>query len=577
MGAGAARGLCSPAMAKAGRARSWTAVCLAAAVVIAACTAPPTTAVPSASPGPVAGGRAVVHGGDPATLSPVLANDAGSAALASILYRGLLASDATTGAPGPSLAERWEVTADGRTLTFHLRDGLRWSDGAALTGDDFAFTVEAVMRSAKTVRKSLFHDIVGIADFQERRAATISGIAVDGSKITVRLAKPLCPALSGIGTFPILPRHVFGRYADGASLDSAPENDRPSVASGPFRLREREAGKRLIFVRNERYHGVPALLDEVEVRTDAGTAKVALLGGLVDVASFSPADVGFRDDLRRSGQLNVLTYTGARYTYIGWNQLRGGKEFFRSKAVRQALAYGLDIDAVLDKGLGGEAVKMLAHTLPRSWAYDPSGLNEFRYAPARAEELLRGDGWAKGADGVYAKGGQRLAFSITTFAAIDHDALLREAVDQYRRIGIEVTPVIEDATRFIGRLSSSRDSVYGAQGGRDFDAFMLRWVLGPDPDPYDIWHSGGSSNFVGYRNEAVDRALEDGRTKCSLEERRVAYKTVDRHLNDDQPYRFAFALNSMVVSAKHLQGLQPATFGGAYGTFWNVEKWWVKR
>lgn len=551
----------------------------AALLCIGACV-PPSSVTPSASPGPVPGGRVVSHiGADVTTLNPVLSADANSSEISGLLYRGLLRYDGQTGLPVPALAARSDVAADGRTLTFHLQPGLRWSDGVELTGLDFTFTVEAVLRSAKSTRKSNFQDIVGAKDFQERRATTITGITVDGDAIRISLERAFCPALGIIGTFPVLPRHVFGKYTDGATFDSAPENTTPAVASGPFMLRERELGKRLLLVRNGRYYGGPALLDELELRVlPPSEMKSALLAGEIEVAS-TVADPALRDELRRSGRLDVRTFRGIRYTFIGWNQLRGGKEFFRSKAVRQALAYALDVDAVLDKVMGGEAVKMLSHTHPASWAYDPSGLNEYRYSPQRAEELLKGDGWARGADGVQAKGGQRLAFSIVTFPAVDNEALLREAVDQYRRVGIEVTPVIEEFTPLVARLLRSSDPVYGAQEGRDYDAVILRWVLGPDPDPYGIWHStqASASNFIGYRNAVVDRALEDGRTKCALEERKAAYRTMDRELNEDQPYRFVLAPNSLVVSAKHVQGLEPATFGGAYGTLWNAERWWVKR
>lgn len=553
---------------------------LSAALLSAGACAPLASAPPSGSPAAVPGGRVVAYSSsDPVTLNPVLSNDALTSDLGSLIYRGLLRQNGHTGLPVPGLAARSEVSADGRTLTFHLQPGLRWSDGVELTGEDFKFTVEAVLRSEKSIRKSNFQDIVGAKDFRERRAATISGISIDGDVVRVRLERAFCPALSLIGGFQVLPRHIFSKYTEPAAFDSAPENTLPAVSSGPFTLREREPGKRLLFVRNGRYYGSPALLDELEVRIlPPNEMKGALLAGEVDVAQ-SIADPALRDELRRSGRLDVRSFRGLRYTYIGWNQLRGGKEFFQSKAVRQALAYGFDVDAVLDKVMGGEALKMLSHTHPASWAYDPSGLNEYRYSPQRAEELLKSDGWARGSDGVHAKGGQRLAFSIVTFTSVDNEALLREAVEQYRRIGIEVTPVIEPVDPFFARLLSSRDPVYGAHGGRDVDAFIVRWVLGPDPDAYSIWHSTQTSanNFIGYRNAVVDRAVEDGRTKCSLEERKAAYRTMDRELNEDQPYRFVLAPNSLVISAKHVQGLEPATFGGSFGTFWNAERWWVKR
>ncbi len=311
---------------------------------------------------------------------------------------------------------------------------------------------------------------------------------------------------------------------------------------------------------------------------DATALAAALKTGEVDVARVEPKDA---DDLRRQDHLTLHAYLAPGYTYIGWNQLRGGKEFLQSTAVRQALAYGLDVDQVVDKVLFGEGKRMVAHTPPTSWAYDPEGLNPYAYDPARARALLEADGWTRGADGIYARDGQRLELTMVTNSGNKaRETLLQVAVEQYRQIGVDVTPRTESFEALTDRLGKSRDAVYGDAGGRDFDAAILGWNMGPDADAYGTWHSTqvkGGQNQIGFRDAEVDRALEAGRTICGLPERKQAYKAFNQRLNEEQPYNFGFAANTLLAVNKKVQNVEPGPFPNVQnGYLWNLERWWVK-
>src|SRR5262249_18444018 len=137
----------------------------------------------------------------------------------------------------------------------------------------------------------------------------------------------------------------------------------------------------------------------------------ALKDGEVDLTQIDPKDL---QDVQSDADIQVFKYVNLGYTFIGWNQQRGGKEFLQDKAVRQALAYGLNIQAIIDRALDGQGVKMVGQVPPVSWAYDPSSLNSYDYDPGKAEQMLQDDGWARGDDGIYAKDGQKLAFTLLT-------------------------------------------------------------------------------------------------------------------------------------------------------------------
>jgi peptide/nickel transport system substrate-binding protein len=239
---------------------------------------------------------------------------------------------------------------------------------------------------------------------------------------------------------------------------------------------------------------------------------------------------------------------------------------------------------VVERVLFGEGVKMIAHTPPVSWAFDTQGMNDYKYDPAKAEQLLQGDGWAKGPDGIYAKNGQKLEFDIVTNSGNNvRETLLQIATEQYKQIGVQVDPKTESFEALVDRLTKSKDAKYGDQGGHDFDAVIIGWSLGSDPDGYSIWHSsqkGTGNNFIAYNNSTVDKALEDERSQCTTDQRKAAFKTFDKQLNEDQPYNFGFSPNTLMFVNKKIQGADPGPFGGSTGKGlieWNMEKLWVKQ
>ena len=531
---------------------------------------------------PKPGGRVILGDiSDIKTMNPVLVTDVPSDLVSSRLFTGLLRVDAKTGEVQPNLAEKYDFSSDGKTLTFQLRDGLKFSDGSPLTGDDFKFSVMALLRSKKTNHKNNVDQIVGARDFIDGTASDVSGIGVDGNTITVNLANSFCPALTQIGTLSIIPKSVYGKYIDPSdaskNLDDAPENSAPPVSSGAFTFKEWVPNDHVTVVRNDNYWN-KANIDEWVHKTypnqDALTA--ALKVGEVDMAQFDPKDL---PDMQTLPSVRVFKYLNLGYTYIGWNQLRGGKEFLQDKAVRQALTYGLNIQQVVDKVLFGEGVKMVADTPPVSWAYDASGLNTYDYNPSKAEQLLQDDGWTKGSDGVYEKDGNKLAFSIVTNAGnVTRETLIQVAAEQYKQIGISVEPKTESFEALVDRLTQSKDPKYGDQGGHDYDAVVLGWSQGADPDMYSVWDSNsthaGENNSIQYKNPDLDKAIDDSRTKCATGDRKDAFKRANQILNEEQPYDFGFAANVLLGVSTKIQGIDPGPYA-RYGQA-KPETWWIQ-
>ncbi len=552
-------------------------------VLVAASCAQGPTAPRGESGTPVAGGRIVEASiSDVKTLQPVISTDTASSGAWGLVYIGLVRTNPDTGDTEPGLAEKFELSADGLAVTYTLRDGLVWSDGVSFTGEDYKYTVEAVARSKKTVRKSIFQDIVGWKDYVDGKTDSIGGLTVspDGKVITIKLTKVFCPAitnLAGAGGG-IVPKHHFTKYWDSKTTDTSkniddnPLNMAPPASMGPFVFKEHRPGDRITFTRNERYYRGAPLLDEyvIKVYADQTAIKAALLTGEVSFAGAQPQDV---DELKRQDHLSFFSLPTRSYNYIGWNAGAAKAPWLRSREVRQALWHGINVDAIIQKIVLGHGRRVYSHTPPVSWAYDEEGLSKYPYDVAKAKQLLEQAGAKMGPDGVYRwTDGQKMRMRIETNQGNNvRETILQFAQEQYKQIGIEIEPLLESFPALLDRTDP----------GPDFESFILGWSLGIDPDSYSIWHSSqrGKNQFndVEYVNPDVDRALEAGRNgpDCSREARKKQYKTVDQNLNRDAPYSFLYSGNTLTFANKAVQSFDPKPF--STGSAWNIERWWIRQ
>jgi peptide/nickel transport system substrate-binding protein len=555
-------------------------------LVATACTSGTTpsaaggpSATAAASETPVAGGRVVVGAtGDPKTMQPVISTDTQSSGIWSWVYSSLTRANYKTGETEPNLAEKFELSKDGLTLTYTLRDGLTWSDGTAFTGEDWRYTVHAVARSKKTVRKSTFQDIVGWNDYRDGKTDAISGITVTGKTIEIKFAKVFCPATAAMGAAGggILPSVAFKKVWNEKTLDTATNIDdnalnmNPPASMGPFVFKEFKPGIQVTFTRNDKFWRGAPLVEElvVKVYADATAIKNALVTGEVTYGSVEAKDY---DEVAKVDALKGYRYKSSGYTYIGWNEKAAKAPWLANRDVRQALWYGINVDAIMKKILFGLGSQVYGHNPPTSWAYDTSGLTTYTNDVAKAKSLLEKAGAKMGADGVYRwTDGQPMKMRIETNQGNNaRETILQFAQEQYKAIGIQIDPLLESFNALLDRTDP----------GTDYEGFIIGWSLGADPDPYSIWHSSqqgkGQFNNVGYTSAAVDQALIDNRNgpDCSQASRKKALHTVDQNLNQDAPYTFLYAADVLTFANKQLQNFVPDT----YSASWNIEKWWYKK
>jgi len=562
--------------------RMFVSVLGAASLVATACA--PSTTAPGATPAqaetPVAGGR-VIEGtaSDAQRLNPATSNDNVSSLVSGKIYDSLVNVDPKTGDPIPWLG-KWTVSSDGLTYSWTIEAKANWSDGKPIIADDFLTRVKSQLRSKVTPNKSTFNDVVGAQDYQAGKATSVSGIKIDPAdpkKFSVTFTKVFCPALLSVFGSAPLPTHIFGKYTVDSdvtkNLDDAPEINAPPVASGPFKFKEWRKGDQIILSRNDTYFLGAPLLDEyvLKVVADSTVGAAQLKTGELTVYSIQPGDVA---DLSKQDSLKVYRWQNPGYTYIGWRQQSPTATFLNDKRVRQALAYGINMKDVLQAVYFGEGTQVFSHHAPVSWAA-ATGLNPYAYDKAKAESLLKDAGYAKGADGFFAKDGKTLGFTIVTNQGNKtRETFLQAAAEQYKQLGVKINPKLEAFEALVPKLTG---------GSPEIESVIIGWQIGAEADAYTLWHSSaiptpekGGNNFVFFKNARVDQLLDIGRgPDCSKDARKKAYQEFNQILNEEQPYNFGISNNVLLATAANIRGIDPGSFSPTGE--WNIHKWWIKK
>ena len=349
----------------------------------------------------------------------------------------------------------------------------------------------AVGKSAKTVRKSNFQDIQGFNDFKDAKATTITGVTLDTAnpkKWTVKMAKVSCPAIIQLIGY-VLPTQVFGKYVTATSkpedIDNAPENTNPTVFSGPFTFKEWRKGDQVILGKNTTYWQGAPNVDEYVVKVLAN--QTAITNGLkTGELTFGTIPAKDLADMQTVDSVTITKYQNLGYTFIGWNTASPSAVGLADKRVRQALAYGIDMDAVIKAVVFGEATKQVAHHVPVQWAYPSVALEPYKYDKAKAQQLLKDAGWTPGSDGMLVNAaGKKFNLTISTNSGNqERETLAQVAADQYnqRRLEARGVPGPRDEAHY--RRSDARGDDHRLEPRRR-PRPVPDLALEPDPEPGD--------------------------------------------------------------------------------------------
>ncbi|MDY0398198.1 MAG: peptide-binding protein [Desulfuromonas thiophila] len=485
--------------------------------------------------------------GDASNLLPPLASDASSTAITSLVYNGLVRYDKDLQIEG-DLAQSWDISADGREITFHLRRDVRWHDGAPFTSADVLFTYQLMIDPATPTA------------YAEQYRQVSKAEAPDPYTFRVRYDKPLAAALPS-WALDICPKHLL----EGQDVTTSPLCRAP-VGTGPFRFISWQPGEMIVLERNEDYYEGAAYLRRVLYRVipDSTTMFLELQSGGLDTMGLTPLQFARQTETPAFGRrFNKYRYPAFAYTYLGYN-LR--KPLFQDKRVRQAISHAIDKQELIDGVLLGLGQPANGPYVPGSWPHNPQ-VKDYAFDPARAAALLEEAGWIdRDGDGVRERDGKPLRFVILTNQGNDQRIKAGEIIQRrLAEVGMDVR------LRVIEWASFLKEFIYPGK----FDATLLGWTVPIDPDGYNVWHSSktgpGELNIIGFNNARVDALLEQGRRSLDQDRRQQIYWQLQEILAEEVPYTFLFVPDSLPVVARRFHGIEQAPAGIQH----NLIRWFV--
>jgi peptide/nickel transport system substrate-binding protein len=490
--------------------------------------------------------------GDISGLIPNITSDSASHEIGAFIYASLLRTDKQL-QPEGELAERWEISKDELTITFYMRKGVKWHDGEEVTADDVDFTYR-YMIDPKT-------PTAYAEDFRQIRHAEV----VDRYTYRVTYGKPYAPALLSWGMW-TLPRHILEpAWKAGVDLRTTRQNRFP-IGSGPYRFGEWKTGEKVVLTANPDYFEGRPFINRVVYRIipDQSTIFLELKAQNIDRAGLTPIQYRRQTEYPAFQKaFHRYRYLSNSYAYLGLN-LRDSR--FQDKRVRHAMAHAIDKQEIIDGVLLGLGQPAVGPYKPGTWWYKDD-VKTFPFDPERAQALLAEAGWrGKNSDGILEKDGTPFTFTIRTNQGNSVRQQTAEIIQRrLRAVGIDARIHVVEWAAFINTFLRRRD----------FEAIILGWGLGLDPDQYLIWHSSQTGpeelNHISYRNHKVDELLEAGRRTFDQAKRKAIYGELQDVLAEDQPVIFLYVPDALPVVSSRVQGIEPAPAGINH----NFIRWYV--
>jgi peptide/nickel transport system substrate-binding protein len=512
-------------------------------------------APPQAAQQVVAGGQ-LIYGSlqEPNTLNPLLSDLLATAEVGSLIFSGLVQTN-DKGEWVADLAnevptrQNGGVSADGLTVIYRLRPGVTWHDGTPFTSADVKFTWEFIMnRRAAVVSREGYEQISAVE-------------TPDANTVVVRYRQYYAPFLTLFGT--ILPKHRLESEAD---VNKAAFNRAP-VGTGPFKVREWRIAEAIFLDANAAYFKGRPNLDSIVYKfmPDTGIMLTQLKTGEVDIVS----NVGISqvEQVKAIGGVRAVVTPNMIWEHLDLNL---DNTLFQDVRVRQAIALGLDRQAIIANILKGVASPAIGDQSPLSWAYNPA-----LKAPARdlgaARELLAQAGWKPGPDGVMVREGRRLAFNLAIPAGNKtREAVAQAIAQQLKELGVSVTVRPVEAKVFFSDVLKARR----------FESALYAWVAGLDPDNTSLWHSKNvpgaangyqGQNYPGWRSREVDALLEVGERAVDIEGRRQAYFRIQELLVQEVPVIPLYFRSNIDAVRDVVANYRPNPTQA--GNLWNAREW----
>jgi peptide/nickel transport system substrate-binding protein len=538
------------------------------------------------------GGRLVLATiSDPKSFNPILAKETSTTVITSLIFEGLTRTDGVTTEVKPSLAERWEVDSEGLKWTFHLRKGVRWSDGRLFTADDVLFTFNQLIYNPDIPNSA--RDIFTIEgeEFKVER--------VDELTVTFKLPLKFAPFLRSMSQA-ILPRHVLQEAVDKGEfnftwgVDAEPED---IVGTGPFVLSNYLAGQRVILKKNPNYWGkdragnqLPYLNEIVYlIVQNQDVSLLKFQEGTLDSYNLRGSDYPILKPKEREADFTIYNAGpafGTNFLVFNLNPNKSektGKYFVEPKKLkwftnlkfRQAVAYAIDKQSIIDIVMNGLGYPQYSSMSPSAgFFYNPNVAKRW-YNPGKAKTILEEAGF-KDTDGdgiLEDEEGNPLEFNLITNSGNTVRVMIAGIIRKdLENIGIKIHFTQLEFNNLVAKLDSTFD----------WEAVILGLTGGIEPHfGSNVWQSSGhlhlwypNQNRPATRWEAkIDEIFDKAVQELDPIKRKRLYDQWQEIVADKLPLIYTVLPASISAVRNKFGNLYPTSYGG---TFHNIEEIFIK-
>ncbi len=486
-----------------------------AAAPVAAAAAQPTTGAASAAAPAVAGakgGTIKFPLGSDGPLNPIVVpGNLASIFTNKTVFNGLIRFNSKTLNPEGDLAEKWEVAPDGKSITFTLRQGVKWHDGQPFTADDVKFTFDTMLDPKINAR------------FRSNIKGVTEAVVNSPLSVTLKLTTPLPSLPIQLGyNIHMIPKHVL----QGQDINAPKDFLAKPIGTGPFKFVEATPGSTMTVERYDNFHFGAPQLDRItfKVTPDINAQLAQLKTGELDFMLMEPDQAA---TVKSDNNIVIQNASQVNYYFIAYNDKR---PLFSDKLVRQALTMAIDREAIVKDVLGGAGQIANGPINPLlAWAYTDE-VKKLSYDPKAAAAQLDAAGWKAGSDGIRAKDGQKFSFELL----VDKGNTTRESVAQiaqqaWKAIGIDAKINVMEFNAAVAKFIAG-----------DFDSIVNWYITPPDPDVFAWYSTGGTSNQWNYSNPQVDDLLTKARSELDQTKSGALYKQFLGIIAEDEPITFLY-------------------------------------
>lgn len=486
----------------------------------------------------------IVQQHEPRSLNPALENGQSATQWGFLLFsylvkyddRGHLAGDAAIEAPTPA---NGGITSDGRTITYHLRRGIRFADGARLTAHDCVWTIAAINNPSNNVQSRYGYDRIASAQ------------APDDYTLVLHLKRPSAPLPAIVlapQSFPILPAHLLSRYRNFNAVDF----DQHPIGSGPYVVTRWLHGDRIELRANTHYFAGKPRIDRLTVRFVPDTQTALTLLQTHEVQGyFDTPDLAQYQRLR---QIPGYRATATPVAGVGSLIFNTADPELRDANVRHAVAEAIDIRGLVHKVYRGAVSARHAGRGLFLWAYDPDAYPDVPYRPLGARIILSP---------------RHMSLTLAIRAGSTADAIAANTIAEYERaagVRIEIKPY---AVEQFAAPANQGGPIYGGR----FQLALYNFVNGDDPDTTDQFACANvpphGYNKTRLCDGRIDALLHQGTQTFDATSRKAIYRKLERLLYRQLPMVMLYGANQVNAFTSDLHG-QTTSIDGAW---WNVGRW----